>query len=198
MNKNRLRQVRVRKGLTVQEVAQRAGLSQPYVTRLEAGRRNLSVAVAERLATAMEADLSEILGIDNGTGSQRSTTELAEDAIAYTAKPGDLVSGLSKKGNIFPYTVTSSALDALGIAPGDVLIVDISAEAVERIQAMDRVVAQVYQGANLEKTVTVIRQFIPPSLLITNSETKNAIPLHLETDDVAIKGVIVAVHRSLL
>lgn len=51
-----VRRTRIEKGLTQEELAERAGTSQFYVSSLEAGRRNPTVVTVATLAQALGVD----------------------------------------------------------------------------------------------------------------------------------------------
>ena len=51
-----VRRVRIEKGLTQEELAERAGTSQFYVSSLEAGRRNPTVITVANFAQALGVD----------------------------------------------------------------------------------------------------------------------------------------------
>jgi transcriptional regulator with XRE-family HTH domain len=57
-----LRQEREKRGLSMNRVAERAGLSQQMVSYVERGMRNPTLETLLRIAAAMEMDLAEILG----------------------------------------------------------------------------------------------------------------------------------------
>lgn len=54
-----LRRLRVRRGLSQEALAVDAGIDRTYVSRLERGLENPTVAVLERLANAVDAEISE-------------------------------------------------------------------------------------------------------------------------------------------
>lgn len=58
---NRLKEVRETEGLTIEDVAERTGLSVSYVSRLENGERNLSVKNLNLFASVFNVDPSELL-----------------------------------------------------------------------------------------------------------------------------------------
>lgn len=57
----RLRQIRQIKGLSQEELADRAGLHRTYVGSVERSERNVSIDNMERLAIALEVDITELL-----------------------------------------------------------------------------------------------------------------------------------------
>jgi transcriptional regulator with XRE-family HTH domain len=54
-----VRKLRVAKGLSIEELAGRAGLGDSFVSKLERGEVNVSVDKLELLAKALRADLAE-------------------------------------------------------------------------------------------------------------------------------------------
>ncbi len=57
----RLRQIRLSKGLSQEALADLAGLHRTYVGSVERSERNVSIDNMERLAKALEVDISELL-----------------------------------------------------------------------------------------------------------------------------------------
>jgi transcriptional regulator with XRE-family HTH domain len=58
---SRLRQIRQVKGLSQEDLADRAGLHRTYVGSVERGERNISIDNIERLAKALEIDIIELI-----------------------------------------------------------------------------------------------------------------------------------------
>jgi transcriptional regulator with XRE-family HTH domain len=52
-----LRRLREAKGLTQEELAYRADIHQTYLSGVEGGKRNPSIAVLDRVATALDTDI---------------------------------------------------------------------------------------------------------------------------------------------
>lgn len=197
----RIRELRVAKGMTVEELAAKAEISQPYLTRLESGKRGkrgLTSSVAEKLAMALETTPAEVMGISGRNSvAQPSAATLRNDVEPYEPQEADLLRAFVKKRqNVVPHRVITNALDQMDIHDGDIVFLDLSSEAVENVQPLQAVVAESYAPGTATKT-TLLRQFVPPNLLITNSSGRNEAPLNIETDSVAIKGVIIATHRLL-
>jgi predicted transcriptional regulator len=58
---HQIARLRILRGLTQQELAERVGTQQPSIARLESGKRKLSLAMLERIAAALGADLQVTL-----------------------------------------------------------------------------------------------------------------------------------------
>ena len=193
MATNRIKAIRRRQQLSAEALGERVGLTQGQISRIENGQRGLSMRVAERIALALQSDVQDILGLSNSTEPDRPLTgHFAEDAEPYTGSPDDLFEIKSRKRqSVDPWRIKSNVLDLAGIKTGDIVFVDISAEAVAKLKPLQAVIAQVYDPHDLVKATTVLRQFVPPSLLITNTSGRNEITLDLDRDEVSIKGVVV-------
>ena len=60
----RLRQQRLRNGLTQEELAEKAGFSRSYYTEVETGKRNISILNTVRLAVALNVPLKELMDFE--------------------------------------------------------------------------------------------------------------------------------------
>jgi transcriptional regulator with XRE-family HTH domain len=69
MLKNRIAEVRRAKGMSLEEVAERAGLSPGYVSLMASGGRNISLKNLERLATALDCQPEDLIGTSTTTNS---------------------------------------------------------------------------------------------------------------------------------
>ena len=58
---SRIRTFRNYRGLTVSTLAEAAGISQPYLSEIEAGKKTGSVDVLKRIATALKVDLDDLV-----------------------------------------------------------------------------------------------------------------------------------------
>lgn len=57
----RVRQCRVAKGLSQQDLAERANLSRSYIGEVELGRRNITLSSASRIAKALDVEMRDLL-----------------------------------------------------------------------------------------------------------------------------------------
>ena len=53
--------LRILRGMTQQELAEKVGTQQPSIARIESGKRRASIAMLERIAEALDAELSVTL-----------------------------------------------------------------------------------------------------------------------------------------
>jgi len=189
MIKNRVRELRKAHGMTLEELAEKAGMTHGHLSKIERGNRGLSIPQAEKIAHAMGETVSNVIGAGNGTVPALSG--LSEDAEPYVARDSRMPVIIKPGKNIDPWLVKTSVLDRAGVPPGTVVYVDISAETVDKIEALQCVVAQVYDASHALRAVTVLRQFVPPSLLITNSTGANLPSLDLDKGEAYIKGVVI-------
>lgn len=192
MRRIRLRETRKERGLSVRALADLAGVDHATVSRIETGDRGMSVEMAEKLANALQTTPAHLLGIDNGGHSGATAHGMSDDAEPYVAPDNPAESPITirraARDTIEQFRIKTHALDALGYKPGDIVFVDIGQASVDGLEPGRCVVVQHYSDI---AAATKLRQFIAPALLITNSRRHNEVPLNIETDDVAIKGVIV-------
>ncbi len=58
---SRIRSFRNYRGLTISELAAAAGISQPYLSEIETGKKTGSVDVLKRIASALNVDLDDLV-----------------------------------------------------------------------------------------------------------------------------------------
>jgi len=64
----RLRRLRLARGLSQEQLAAGAGLDRTYVSSCEAGRRNATIRTIERLSAALEVDACALVSDSHFTG----------------------------------------------------------------------------------------------------------------------------------
>lgn len=182
---NRIKALRTQRGWSMERLAEAIGAGTSTVNRLEKGETELVSEWVPKIAAAFGVTPAELLGWTEpaGPGLSDTVTPFVPDAAhpLATAKWQD---------NQVMWTAKSASLDAIGIAAGDVVIVDISQRAVDAVQSGDAVVVQVVDGDNPMRATTHLRQYIEPDLFITNSRANNEPPFNRREQDVRIKGVI--------
>ncbi len=63
----RLREVRLKRGLSQQELAERVGLPQPHVSAMESGAKFPNLLTVLRLAVALECKVMNLVGVFDKT-----------------------------------------------------------------------------------------------------------------------------------
>lgn len=198
MPRNQIKALRKKRGWSSEVLAEKVGISQGHMSRIENGTRGLSIPLAEEIANVLAVGVQDVLGLNSTSPAEPQQSGLAEDATPYVAGDDERMALPRRRENVDPYVIRTNALDKIGIARGDVVEVDCSAAACEDIKPMQAVVVQLlHPDPNKMVAVTLIRQFVPPALLITNSSVANAPMLDMDRDEVHIRGVIIAVHRTL-
>ena len=198
---NRIKELRDARGWSLRFLADEVNSTTSTIRRLENGEVELVHPLVPRIADKLGVPWPDIAGIPYETSGAKPPSPalntapgFAESAVPFTPPPAHELSRLTLGPTEALFQARTDDLDNLNIYSGDVLIVDIGAVAVAAAADLDIVVAQIYDATELTKAVTIIRQFIEPSLLITNSSGPNAVPLNMRKADAHIKGVVRARH----
>lgn len=166
-------------------VAEGINTNASTISKLAKGEMQLTQKWIMRLAKALDVEPSALLG----TPKTEKISGFQEDAVPHLPADNSPLRGLMGVNREL-WKVRSNALDELGIKPGDLILVVVSEQAVHGVQTGDPVVVQVYSDQELTSGVTLLRQFIEPDLLITNSREHNAMPLNRHKHNAHIKGRI--------
>lgn len=194
MPANRIRDLRKSKGLTLEQLAELSGVSQPHLSRLESNKRLLLVPVAERIAAALGSTAAQVLGFEGDGDVPRLGPGFGEDLVPYKPGPNDPLAALSG-ANRYLFTVETDAVNKARVYRGDVVVIDDSVERVQRVKALEIVRVRYHPVDNFMKPLTLLRQFVPPRLLITNSDAGNLPSIDMDEEDAHIVGVVVRSHR---
>lgn len=191
MTANRIREFREAAGLTQEALGERLSMTKYKLSRLENEETKLDLDTAVKIANALGVKLPELIGIGAAAGFQ-------EDAVAYDPGGSDPLARLADVSrNQSLYVVKTRVLDELGVLPGDVLLIDMNEQAVKAIEPLSIVVARLYSDTELLDGTTMLRQFVPPNLLVTNSREHNEPPLNMARADVHIKGIVISRHHRI-
>ncbi len=194
MPQNRIREFRKRSGMTTEQLAEAAGLSQPHLSRLENNKRMLLTPVAERIAGVLGATTAQIMGLNEDEMEARGGQGFAEDIVPYVARPGDPFSALATS-NRYLFTVETDAVDKARVYRGDIVVIDDSQSRMDRLKPLEVVRVRYHPVEDFMTPITLLRQFVPPRLLITNSSTGNLPSIDMDEDDAHIVGIVVGTYR---
>ena len=175
---NRIQELREAAGLTQEELAKRLGTDAQQVGRHERGDRRLTIQWMARYAMALSVAPADLMVAPEVTSP---AAEIEEETVGIPSLSG----ALALRG-LRLYRVLVSMVPDAGIAVGDHITVDQTPEALAKIQAGDVVVARPEPGEAL-----MLRQFLPPALLVTNMPGARNTALRL--DDRSARLVLVGV-----
>lgn len=170
----------------MEHLGELVGTTKSNVNKWEKGVNQIKITWLEKLSEVFNVPIQDII---DTPGNSLSSFE--EDAEPYTPEQAEEPQ-LSETE--FLYTAKTGVLDQIGIVPGTTIILDMAPDALKNLLSEDIVIAQIYEGMSAR---TVLRQFIAPSLLITNSLTDNQPIINLRMHDVTIKGVVTSWHSHL-
>ena len=193
---HRIRDLRERRGLSQERLGALIGRSKSVISRIEDGTTQLDITVATKIAAALDVSLAEVLAIETNGGPRLAPGGFADDLVPYVAGPDDPLARLAGP-NQCQYTVATDAVAGAGVAKGDIVVMDESAAACARVKPLQVVRVLYHPPDNPEQALELLRQFVPPSKLITNSASEDAPTLDTRQDDAHIVGVVVSQHRRL-
>ncbi len=179
MAANRIRQLRLERGLSLHEVAEKTGISDSHLSRVEAGARGLHLSKLEALARALGVPVSEILS--------SQTLGYLPDLAPYRPPKGSAIEKALTSTTQKMFKVLTGVMSELGITEGDPLIAEMAATPLKELKTGEVVVAQVFPKGSKEG-VLLLRQYISPHLLVTNSLEQNAMPIHMLREKAEIIG----------
>jgi transcriptional regulator with XRE-family HTH domain len=194
---HRIRQLRELRGLSQERLGVLIGRSKSVISRLEDGTTRLDIDVTKKIAKALDVSVAEVLGIETNGGPRLAPAGLAEDIEPYMAEPGDPLAPLATDNRAL-YTVKTNAVQLAGIGRGDVVVMNESADACRRVKPLDVVRVLYHPPESPARAIELLRQYVPPRKLITNSATHDAPSLDTQIDDAHIVAVVESVHRRFL
>ncbi len=118
MRHNRIREFRKAKGLTLDELSEKTGISQGHLSRLEGNKRMLLPPVAEKLAEELGVRAAEILGLDTDDPATPAVVQagFSDDCSRY--QPTNLNDPLARleTDHEYLYKVETDVLARAGIS----------------------------------------------------------------------------------
>lgn len=173
---NRIKEIREAAGLTQEELAEKVGTTGNHIWRLESGGTKLTHEWMTRLAEALACTPADLI----------ANVVAAEVSAEVEEVEGTPVSAAIAHRGLHIYRVTQRSVINAGIKPGDIITVDESEQAIAGLKGLEVVLVEIGPDKN-----KVLRQFVPPNLLITNRGGANlAISLEDPTVNPEIVGVV--------
>lgn len=157
----------------------------------------MDLTTAKKLAQAFDVPLTEVVKID---GIQPSAHKMParphgfnEDVSDYKPSPNDPLAA-AQHADVYLKLVENEVLDKVGATKGCVLEINISRQAVKNVQPLDLVLVRYHPADDFMRAVSLVRQFVPPRLLITNSIASNMRMIDMDEEDAHIVGVVAKIH----
>lgn len=182
------------RGVSESSVSLKLGRHRGYMhDYLNGKQKQLPVEERRKLMEILRAD-PEDLGLSQSERSV-SAVHFAEDMVPYAPGEGDPFAGLIGP-NRYLWRADTNVCDNIGIRRGYVMVVDDSQKALEQIRPLQAVQVAYHPPDDPKRAIRLLRQFVPPHLLITNCSTGNQPSLDSEIDDAQIVGIVTSVHLA--
>ena len=178
---NRIKQLRLEHGMSLKELADKVGVTDSHLSRAENGKRGLQAKKLEQLARIFKVPVAELMSLEGGAN--------LPDVAPYTPPKGSVLEKAFTSTTQKMFKVLTNGMSELAITEGDPIIVETAPSAKSRLKMGDVVVAEV-GGEDDAAGVLVLRQFLEPNLLVTNSSTNNAMPIHIVKARAKILGLV--------
>jgi transcriptional regulator with XRE-family HTH domain len=179
MADNRIKQLRLDRGLSLQQLAEKIGVSESHLSRVEAGLRGLHLSKIEALANVLGLTVGEVLS--------NELMGYLPDLEPYTPPKGSAIEKALTSSTQKMFKVLTGVMSELEIARGDPIIADL--KPLKTLKTGEVVVARLYPKGSKDG-VLLLREYISPNLLITNSLEQNALPIHMLKLKVEIIGCV--------
>lgn len=183
-----LKALRLQRQWSMAHLADLAESSTSTINRLEKGEVALDVNWLEKFSQIFGVDWYAVAGREPPWAAPAG---FSDDATPFVAPDGHPFEHANFGPNRDLWDVTSAALDAIGLSPGDQVLVDMTDSVVASVATGDAVIVQHIDPLDPMKAHTLMRMFIEPDLFVTNSRGNNEMPLNRQRDDVRIKGKII-------
>ena len=192
---HRVAELRKLQGMSQEELGIGIGRNKWFIGRLESGAQDLDLTTANEIAKKLRVDVGDVLAVTTSASSEPGIG-FSEDVSPFKPGPSDRISSPAGP-NRFLYAVETDACANAGIAKGDIIEIDLDAKAVRRVQMGDVVVALYHPPGEPQSAKELLRQFLPPTLLVTNAPRgENARSIDLSIEDAHIVGVVVGTRKN--
>lgn len=198
MTGHRIIELRETREWTQEDLGTRIGRTKWQISRLESGKTRLDLETARKLAGVFQVPLSELLSPEPAKtpAAPGMPAGLAEELVPYKPASNDPMSAfLTPTRDLF--RIDTDALDKIALRRGDIVVVDYSQGAVTAAPPLAAVRVRLHPPDDFMQPVTLLRQFVPPRLLITNSSVANQPSIDMDKEDAHIVGVVISTHRDL-
>ena len=167
--------------MSLNALAHAIKISPSHMSRVENGERGLHINKMHEIAAALGVSVNELL--------TNQATGYMPDLVPYTPPVGSAIARALHTSTEKMFRALTGVISEYGIAKGDLLVADMQELAASDLQTGEAVVAEVIPDAKKEP-VLLLRQFIKPALLTTNSLEQNSVPIHMLKENIRIIGKV--------
>lgn len=191
---HRIEELRLARELTQEDVANAIGRNKWFISRLELGAQELDLPTAIQIANFFDVELSELVALTTTTPNRAMA--FVADVKPYKPNAGEKPLVPTDQANSL-YIIETNACANLGHQQGDVIEVKTDAKAVRSVQIGEVVVVNYHPPGESQSAKELLREFVPPNLLITNAKRgHNARSIDLSLEDAQIVGIVVGSPRK--
>lgn len=186
MLRNRIHELRTTRGWSMGSLGERLKppVDSGQVNKIEKAGDKLDLAWINRMSEGFGCDAIEVV-----SDAQIERQPVGSDVERVIPDRGDPFATLISKDREL-WRVQNPVLDELGLAIGAMLLIGTGEFSPSAIQTGETVIAQVGD-------IFLLREFVEPSLLITNSKGENARPRNLRHDGAKVIGRVLNHLRTL-
>ena len=171
-------------------MADLANTTDSTINKLEKGQMQLDIEWIDRLAAAFGVHPLAVI-----SDEVPAILPHRSEARPYDVKKGDPLERLVTSTRKL-WVIESDALDELGLFK-DAIVLTAMDDGTQQLTTGVPVIVDVYARTDDAKPLTLAREFIEPSLLVTNSSTANAMPINMKNVRTVVRGHILHHIRSV-
>lgn len=161
---NRIEQLRLARGWSQKDLAERMGTTQQTVGRLENEKRRLRKDWLEKFADALEVTIEDLLDDPKRTIKAPDISPVDDETV------GSIALALATRG-LRVYRVDADSVAESGILPGSLITLDETAQSIESARTGDIVAVE----SGLGDKRTLLRVLVRPCLVTTNRPNRNSV-----------------------
>ncbi len=185
MIKNRVRELRKKHKLSLERLGELIELSHTQLGRIEKHEAGLSIDLAEKIAQVLDEEIIDVIGLGSGSGQNGGAPPVQTDAVPYSGGDDLNPQSIKRYPHLETWKMLRPVLVRAGVPDRAIAYVDPSEAAIANVKPLACVLAETGEP----KTI-IARQFVPPSLLITNSRAASEKNLDIELGEARIVGII--------
>jgi transcriptional regulator with XRE-family HTH domain len=181
----KIRDLRQARGWSMRELARRVNTTSSTINKLEKGAIKLDINWLKKLSEAFDVPMSVLF--EDLSGDKAS---FCSDVALYDGDLESTFPDIRFEKNHSVYMVITHALDQIGILPKHFLLVDQSIDDTKNLDTGDIVIFKLFDREIASEFATLMRQFVSPSIFITNTSNDAQQIINAKDKKLKILGVV--------